>query len=64
MKYIFSAANKRRNELPLVLTQYNIAVHELEVYTTTILEHITFKTYNGILFFSPSAVEGFFKAMQ
>lgn len=57
----FFCGDKRRNELPLLLTQNNIAVNETEVYTTTILQHKLSKHYDGILFFSPSAVEGFFK---
>jgi uroporphyrinogen-III synthase len=57
----FFCGDKRRNELPLLLAQNNIIVHETEVYITTILQHILSKHYDGILFFSPSAAEGFFK---
>ena len=57
----FFCGDKRRNELPDLLSQHNIKVNEIEVYTTTILPHTIEKDYDGILFFSPSAVEGFFK---
>jgi uroporphyrinogen-III synthase len=56
----FFCGDKRRNELPLLLAQNNIALHEIEVYATTILQHKLSKHYDGILFFSPSAVDGFF----
>ncbi|MEP6465791.1 MAG: uroporphyrinogen-III synthase [Parafilimonas sp.] len=58
--YLF-CGDKRRDELPELLLQNNISVNEIEVYTTTILHHTIEKGYGGILFFSPSAVEGFFK---
>ncbi len=58
----FFCGDKKRNELPLLLAQNNFIVHEVEVYTTTILQHKLSKYYDGILFYSPSAVEGFFKS--
>lgn len=57
----FFCGDKRRDELPALLAEHNIAVHEVEVYTTTILQHTIKKDYDGILFFSPSAVKGFFE---
>ena len=57
----FFCGDKRRDELPELLSKNNIAVNEVEVYTTTILHHTIKKDYDGILFFSPSAVEGFFE---
>jgi len=57
----FFCGDKRRDELPELLTKNNIPVHEVEVYTTTILQYETEKYYDGILFFSPSAVKGFFE---
>ena len=56
----FFCGDKRRDELPAQLAKNNIVVNEVEVYTTTILHHKIEKDYDGILFFSPSAVEGFF----
>ena len=56
----FFCGDKRRDELPEMLAKNNIAVREIEVYITTILRHKIEKDYDGILFFSPSAAEGFF----
>ena len=56
----FFCGDKKRDELPALLQENNIAVNEIEVYTTTILHHIIQKQYDAILFFSPSAMEGFF----
>lgn len=56
----FFCGDKRRDDLPALLKQNNFTVNEIEVYTTTILTHSVEKTYDGILFFSPSAVQGFF----
>jgi uroporphyrinogen-III synthase len=57
---IFFCGNKRREELPGRLRKNNIEVTEIVVYETTLIEHTVEKNYNGILFFSPSAVESFF----
>jgi len=57
---IFFCGNKRRDELPSILKENNIAVEEIAVYETNLLEHEVTKKYEGILFFSPSAVNSFF----
>jgi uroporphyrinogen-III synthase len=57
----FFCGDKRRDELPEFLKENNIVVNEVEVYTTTILKHTIEKNYDGILFFSPTAVNGFFE---
>ena len=56
----FFCGNKRLNTLPDLLEQNNIAVNELIVYETQLTPQKTEKDYDGILFFSPSAVESFF----
>ena len=58
---IFFCGDNRRDELPEKLTENNIAVTEVEVYNTIQINHTINKIYDGILFFSPSAVESFFK---
>lgn len=58
---IFFCGNKRRDELPGKLRANNIEVTEITVYETTLIEHTIEKKYDGVLFFSPSAVESFFK---
>jgi uroporphyrinogen-III synthase len=58
----FFCGDKRRNELSELLKEKSIVVTEVEVYTTTILRNKVDKNYAVILFFSPSAVEGFFSS--
>jgi len=57
---IFFCGDKRRDELPALLRDKEIEVTEIEVYETKFIRHKIHKTYDGILFFSPSAVESFF----
>jgi uroporphyrinogen-III synthase len=57
----FLCGDKRRDELPDLVSRNNIIVNEIEVYTTLILQHKIEKDYDAVLFFSPSAVQGFFK---
>lgn len=57
---IFFCGDQRRNELPDRLLANEIEVNEIEVYRTIPVDHKISKRYNGILFFSPSAVESFF----
>ncbi len=55
----FFCGNLRRNELPEILTENNIKVNEVEVYSTD-FKPIKIKTpYDGILFFSPSSVKSY-----
>jgi len=57
---IFFCGDKRRDELPSLLNEQGIEVNEIEVYQTNLLQHKVEKNYDGILFFSPSAVQSFF----
>jgi uroporphyrinogen-III synthase len=57
---IFFCGNKRRDELPGKLKKQRIEVNEIIVYKTENLSHRINIEYDGILFFSPSAVESFF----
>ncbi len=58
---IFFCGDQRRDELPDVLRNYDIEVNEITVYQTIAVPNKINKQYNGILFFSPSAVDSFFK---
>lgn len=58
---IFFCGDQRRDELPSILNDAGIAVNEIAVYQTIEVPHKIKKDYNGILFFSPSAVRSFFK---
>lgn len=55
----FFCGNLRRNELPEMLTENNIKVNEIEVYSTNLKPIKIKNTYDGILFFSPSSVKSY-----
>lgn len=57
---IFFCGDQRRDELPDILRGSDIEVIEIMVYHTIATPHAIKKQYNGILFFSPSAVDSFF----
>jgi uroporphyrinogen-III synthase len=56
----FFCGDQRRDELPGKLKAKNIKVEEIKVYTTIPTAQKLSNYYDGILFFSPSAVESFF----
>ncbi len=58
---VFFCGDQRRDELPLLLKKNNINVSELVVYNTIALNKKVNNNYAGILFYSPSAVNSFFK---
>lgn len=59
---VFFCGDQRREELPGKLRQNGIAVQEVIVYHTISTPHKIDKAYDGILFYSPSAVQSFFYA--
>jgi uroporphyrinogen-III synthase len=59
--YTFFSGNIRREELPSLLKENGIAFNEIEVYETNITSKKITNTLDGILFFSPSAVQSYFK---
>ncbi len=61
---VFFCGNKRRNELPAILRNAGIAVHEVVVYETVETPVAATDTIDAILFFSPSAVQSFFSVNQ
>jgi uroporphyrinogen-III synthase len=60
LEAVFFCGDKRTGILPLALRDHDITVHEVIVYQTTETPHQVSKKYDGILFFSPSAVKSFF----
>jgi uroporphyrinogen-III synthase len=58
---IFFCGDQRRDELPDILRKNDIEVNEITVYQTIAVPHKISKQYHGVLFFSPSAVDSFFK---
>ncbi|HKC35849.1 MAG TPA: uroporphyrinogen-III synthase [Chitinophagaceae bacterium] len=57
---VFFCGNKRRDELPDALKKAKIVVNEVIVYNTTETPRQTTDDVDGVLFFSPSAVNSFF----
>lgn len=57
---VFFCGNQRRELLPERLKSNRIKVEEIIVYQTVESPQLISKKYNGILFFSPSAVKSFF----
>jgi uroporphyrinogen-III synthase len=57
----FFCGDQRRDELPGILRANDIEVTEVVVYHTIPVPKKAIKRYHGILFFSPSAVDSFFK---
>ncbi|CAN5620682.1 uroporphyrinogen-III synthase [soil metagenome] len=57
---VFFCGDNRLDELPETLKANNIRVDEVIVYTTTLIPNFIVKNYDGIVFFSPSAVHSFF----
>lgn len=61
---IFPCGDKRKDELPSLLQQAGIKVHEVIVYKTIETPVVAAGDIDAILFFSPSAVQSFFSVNQ
>ena len=59
-RMVFFCGNQRRDVLPEKLKKNGIELEELVVYKTIEKPQIISKSYDGILFFSPSGVRSFF----
>lgn len=59
--YTFFSGNLRRDVLPNTLKENGIVINEIEVYETNITSKKIKEKTDGILFFSPSAVESYLK---
>lgn len=57
---VFFCGDQRREELPGILSQGGVQVHEVVVYRTIETPHVVERSYDGVAFFSPSAVRSFF----
>jgi uroporphyrinogen-III synthase len=57
---VFFCGDHRMEILPRILSANNINISEVIVYKTIHIPHIIEKNYEGIIFFSPSAVHSFF----
>lgn len=59
--YTFFTGNLRRDVLPNILKENRITCNEIEVYETILTSKKITEKVDGILFFSPSAVESYLK---
>lgn len=59
--FTFFSGNLRRDILPNTLKENGITFNEIEVYETIITSKKMTSKHDGILFFSPSGVESYFK---
>jgi uroporphyrinogen-III synthase len=59
--FTFFCGNLRRDEMPELLKENNVSFTEIEVYKTVLKPKKFQRTFDGVLFFSPSAVESFTK---
>lgn len=59
--FTFFSGNLRRDILPNTLKENGISCNEIEVYETNITSKKIKEKIDGILFFSPSGVESYFK---
>ena len=56
----FFCGDQRRDEMPQKLNEAGISLEEIVVYKTSSTSKKINKEYDGVLFFSPSAVDSFF----
>jgi len=60
----FFCGDKRRHELPTVLKNANIKVHEIVLYETAETPATVDKDFDAVLFYSPSGVQSFFSVNE
>ena len=58
-KVVFFAGNLRRQELPEILKNENIALNEIQVYETVSTPVKVAENFDGIMFFSPSGINSY-----
>lgn len=59
--YTFFSGNLRKETLPKALKAAKVSFNEIQVYETTLTPHKIKTKVDGILFFSPSAIESYLK---
>lgn len=57
--FLFFCGNLRRDELPDLLKQNNVEVKEQIVYKTQLKSNKFIRSFDGILFFSPSGIQSY-----
>lgn len=61
-EFLFFCGKRRRPELPAFLNRNKVPLEEIHVYDTRLLGHKMERIYQGVLFFSPSAVKSYCSA--
>lgn len=59
--FVFFCGDKRRDELPEILSKNNVAFTEKTIYKTSLNIHKFELCFDAVLFFSPSAVQSYVK---
>jgi uroporphyrinogen-III synthase len=57
---VFFCGDQHLDDLPQIVKKHSLQLNEIIVYNTIYTPHVINKNYDGILFFSPSAVHSFF----
>ena len=60
-EFTFFSGNLRKDTIPTTFQKHNIIFEEIEVYKTVLTPHKVDNQLDGILFFSPSAVQSYLK---
>lgn len=60
-KFTFFSGNLRRDTIPTAFKKYNIIFEEVEMYKTVLTPYKIDNPVDGILFFSPSAIQSYLK---
>ncbi len=55
----YFCGNKRRDELPEILSKTDLVINEIVAYQTILSPNVLTKEYQGLLFYSPSGIESF-----
>jgi uroporphyrinogen-III synthase len=58
--FLFISGKQRLNQLPKMLDEKNIRYQEVHVYETLLTKKKFNRNFDGVLFFSPTAVESYF----
>lgn len=58
-EFLFFCGKKRRPDIPTTLEKHSIPLTQIEVYDTLLLPKKVERNFDGVLFFSPSAVQSF-----
>lgn len=58
-EFLFFCGKMRRPDIPTTLEKHSIPLTQVEVYDTLLLPKKVERSFDGVLFFSPSAVESF-----